>query len=125
MINVYLDDVRPCPAGFVPAKSAEECLLLLQEDDVNMLSLDYELGYGVPNGYAVVEGIIISGKYPREVYVHSSSLMGRAQMVKALRGSAPDGVVIHDGPMTPDVLLSAATREAGGRGQGSGADGDA
>ena len=104
MINVYLDDVRPCPRGFAVARSAEECLLLLSEGEVDLLSLDFELGYNQPNGLAVVHGIIAGGLYPREVYVHSSSLMGRAQMVRALRDANPPGVVIHDGPMPQAVL---------------------
>jgi hypothetical protein len=107
MINVFLDDMRPCPPGFVAARSAEECLMLLSECDVDLLSLDYELGYELPNGLSVAKGIIISGKYPREIYVHSSSLMGRAEMVHALRAAAPAEVVVHDGPM-PDRVLEAA-----------------
>lgn len=106
MINVYLDDVRPCPQGFTVARSAEECLLLLAVSDVDLLSLDFELGLGQPNGLAVVHGIITSGKYPKEIYVHSSSLMGRAQMVLHLRAAKPEGVIIHDGTM-PDYVLQA------------------
>lgn len=116
MINVYLDDVRPCPRGFVAARSAEECLLLLSDCEVDVLSLDFELGYNQPNGLSVVQGMIAGGFYPREVYVHSSSLMGRAQMVRALRDANPPGVAIHDGPMPQPVLdraaLSGAKRDA-------------
>ncbi|MFC5531897.1 cyclic-phosphate processing receiver domain-containing protein [Cohnella yongneupensis] len=104
MINVYLDDVRPCPRGFVVARSAEECLLLLSSSEVDLLSLDFELGYNQPNGLSVVHGIIAGGFYPREVYVHSSSLMGRAHMVRDLRAANPSGVTIHDGPMPQAVL---------------------
>lgn len=100
MICVYLDDLRPIPQGFTGARSAEQCIELLQAFDVDVLSLDYELGYGQPNGMAVVEHIVVTGRYPREIYVHSSSMMGRAQMVRALRGAAPEGVVIHDGSMS-------------------------
>ncbi|MDG0812987.1 cyclic-phosphate processing receiver domain-containing protein [Cohnella rhizosphaerae] len=113
MINVYLDDVRPCPAGFVAARTAEECLLLLREYEVNVLSLDYELGYGQPSGFAVVAGLIAAGTHPREVYVHSSSMMGRAQMVKGLRDAGIAGLIVHDGPMPPAVLEAAASSAAG------------
>jgi hypothetical protein len=111
-VNVYLDDVRRIPPGFVAARSAQECLLLLAESQVNLLSLDYELGYGQPNGMAVVHGMIAAGTYPKEIFVHSSSLMGRAQMVFELRAANPPGVVIHDGPMTSEVLDAAALGEA-------------
>jgi hypothetical protein len=109
MINVYLDDVRLCPQGFVAARSAEDCLLLLAESQVNLLSLDFELGLGQPNGLAVVRGLISSGKYPREIFVHSSSLTGRAQMVLELRAAIPQGVIIHDGPMPSHILEAAAS----------------
>ncbi|MFC4304745.1 cyclic-phosphate processing receiver domain-containing protein [Cohnella boryungensis] len=108
MINVFLDDVRPCPQGFVAARSAEECLILLKECDVDILSLDFELGYGQPNGLAVVHGLIAGGKYPRRVYVHSSSMLGRAQMVRELRAANAPDVAVHDGPMPASVLEQAA-----------------
>ncbi|WP_080839591.1 cyclic-phosphate processing receiver domain-containing protein [Cohnella massiliensis] len=116
MINVFLDDVRPCPKGFVAARSADECLLLLAEEDVNLLSLDFELGYGEPNGLAVVQAMIARAIYPKEVYVHSSSMMGRAQMIRALREAKPPAVIVHDGPMPASVLEAAARQAEGGAG---------
>ncbi|WP_027091487.1 cyclic-phosphate processing receiver domain-containing protein [Cohnella thermotolerans] len=113
MINVFLDDVRRCPPGFVAARSADECLALLAECEVNLLSLDFELGIGQPNGLAVVHGLIAAARYPKEVYVHSSSAMGRAMMVKALREAAPGDVIVHDGPMPEAVLQAAAAAKEG------------
>ena len=113
MIHVYLDDVRPCPRGFVVARSAEECLLVLSASEVDILSLDFELGYGERNGLAVVHGIILSGKYPKQIYVHSSSMLGRAQMVHELRASNPPGVLIHDGPVPAPLLEMIAAGEYG------------
>ncbi|QJD82553.1 cyclic-phosphate processing receiver domain-containing protein [Cohnella herbarum] len=113
MINVYLDDIRPCPRGFVVARSAEECLLLLSVSDVDVLSLDFELGYGQPNGLAVVQGIVVSGKYPKRIFVHSSSMMGRSQMVQALRAANPQGATIHDGPMPVALLQAIASGGSG------------
>jgi len=116
VINVYLDDVRPCPRGFVPARTADECMLLLADCEVDLLSLDFELGYGQPNGLAVVHWLIAAGKYPREIYIHSSSISGKAQMLHALRAAGPDGVVIHDGPMPVHVLEAAARTGNGANG---------
>jgi hypothetical protein len=112
MINVFLDDIRPCPRGFVAARSAEECLLLLAECEVDVLSLDYELGYGQPNGATVVREMIASGRYPRRIYVHSSSPSGRALMIRLLHEAQPPGVVIYPGPMPDDVLREAAAAAA-------------
>lgn len=111
MINVYLDDIRPCPRGFVAARSAEECLLLLAEFEVDVLSLDYELGYGQPNGSTVVREMIASGRYPRRIYVHSSSPSGRALMIRLLREAEPPGVAVHNGPMPDDVLREVAAAD--------------
>jgi hypothetical protein len=114
MINVFLDDIRRCPAGFVAARSAEECLLLLSSEEVNILSLDFELGIGEPNGLYVVHGMIAGEHYPKEVFVHSSSMLGRAQMVKALRDANPAGLVVHDGPMPAALLDEVAAASAEG-----------
>jgi deferrochelatase/peroxidase EfeB len=43
-MNVFLDDVRRCPHGWVLVKSAEEVLDLLRAGDVENLSLDHDLG---------------------------------------------------------------------------------
>ncbi|SDX77611.1 cyclic-phosphate processing receiver domain-containing protein [Paenibacillus sp. CF384] len=99
MINVYLDDYRPCPEGFVLAKTAAECILLLQHEEVDILSLDFELGWGQPSGLAVAEYIVSSGRFPRTCYFHTSSLAGRMQMVHLLTQHAPLNIQIHNGPM--------------------------
>jgi hypothetical protein len=67
MIHVFLDDYRPCPPGFVAAKSAEECILLLEAEEVDILSLDYDLGWGNPTGLDVVRYIADNGRYPRHL----------------------------------------------------------
>jgi hypothetical protein len=99
MINVYLDDYRPCPTGFTPAKNAEECKLLLEHEEVDILSLDYDLGWGQPTGLEVARYIVESGRYPRSIYFHTSSPEGRTQMVHLLLKHAPSHVNIHNGPM--------------------------
>jgi Cyclic-phosphate processing Receiver domain len=99
MINVYLDDYRPCPPGFVLAKSAAECILLLEHEEVDVLSLDFELGWGQPNGLAVAQYIVDSGRYPRACYFHTSSAAGRISMIHLLQQHAPSEVAIHHGPM--------------------------
>lgn len=108
MMNIYLDDMRPCPAGFVPAKTAEECVLLLEAGEVDILSLDYDLGWNQPTGIKVVERMVEKGLYPRRVYLHTSSPAGRMQMYGLLMKHAPSGVSLTNGPMTEAVLNEAA-----------------
>ncbi|MBW7477602.1 cell division protein FtsJ [Paenibacillus oenotherae] len=101
MINIYLDDYRPCPQGFVPAKTSEECILLLEAEQVDIISLDFDLGWGQPTGMEVVNYIVSSGRYPRTIYIHTSSPSGRLQMHHWLIQHAPPEVVIHNRSM-PD-----------------------
>nr|WP_245247198.1 MULTISPECIES: cyclic-phosphate processing receiver domain-containing protein [unclassified Paenibacillus] len=100
-----MDDYRTCPEGFVLVRNAEECLLLLQECDVDVLSLDYGLGWGQPNGMDVVGGIIASNRYPKRIYLHTSSDSGRQHMFQALYASKPEQVLLVNGPM-PSALLT-------------------
>lgn len=66
MIHVYLDDYRPCPKGFVLARNAEECKLLIDSESIDILSLDYDLGWNEPTGYEVVRHLVESARYPKK-----------------------------------------------------------
>lgn len=58
---LFMDDYRPCPPGFKLARDAEECLLLLHEYPITILSLDYDLGSGQPTGKDVAAAIAGNG----------------------------------------------------------------
>lgn len=104
MIHVYLDDYRRCPDGFVLARNAEECKLLIDSEGIDVLSLDYDLGWGQPTGDEVVRHIVYSGKFPRRIYLHTSSASGRTMMYHALSSALPAGSQLFGGPM-PQALL--------------------
>ncbi|MDF2667777.1 MAG: cell division protein FtsJ [Paenibacillus sp.] len=107
-IYLYLDDMRPCPAGFVLARTAEECKLFLNECDVQILSLDYELGWNSPTGMDVAKHIAMNleaDRYPREIYMHSSSPSGRASMFQLLYAHKPEHVQLYNSPVPDDILL--------------------
>jgi len=104
MIHVYLDDYRRCPEGFVLARNAEECKLLIESEAIDILSLDYDLGWGQPTGDEVVRYMIQSGKYPNRIYLHTSSAAGRISMYHALSSSIPSYSQLFGGPM-PQKLL--------------------
>ncbi|OXM16448.1 cyclic-phosphate processing receiver domain-containing protein [Paenibacillus herberti] len=112
MIHLYLDDFRHCPEGFMLARTAEECIVLLQSGEIGMLSLDYDLGWNEPTGYEVASWIADSGRFPREIYLHTSSEAGRQQMYKRLSDALPTGVTLHGGPLTDEALKKAL--ETGG-----------
>ncbi|AJY77064.1 cyclic-phosphate processing receiver domain-containing protein [Paenibacillus beijingensis] len=108
MIHVYLDDFRKCPQGFTAAKTAEECKLLIEAGPIGVLSLDYDLGWGEPTGYEVARHLVEIGKYPQEIYLHTSSDAGRMQMYELLSRHIPDGVKLFGGPMREERLREVA-----------------
>lgn len=44
LVKVYLDDVRPTPAGWVRAYTPEEIIDLIRTGKVEAISLDFDLG---------------------------------------------------------------------------------
>ncbi|REK77119.1 cyclic-phosphate processing receiver domain-containing protein [Paenibacillus paeoniae] len=114
MIHVYLDDFRNCPHGFVLAKTAEECKLLIDDEAIDILSLDYDLGWGQPTGYEVVRHLIENRKFPRRIYLHTSSAPGKQQMYHHLAEYLPEDVLLYGGPMPQQLLdeVLAASRRS-------------
>ncbi|QKS45551.1 cell division protein FtsJ [Paenibacillus cellulosilyticus] len=111
MNHLYLDDYRACPAGFILARNAEECKLMLKELTIGILSLDFDLGYGEPTGLDVVEYMVSEQIWPQEVYLHTSSNHGRMQMYRLLSQHAPMTMELHYGPM-PDEVKDRVARQA-------------
>lgn len=104
MIHVYLDDYRSCPKGFVLARTSEECKLLIDEEQIDVLSLDFDLGWGQPTGFEVVRHLIQSGNYPKRIYLHTSSAAGKVQMYHHLSEHLPSYVLLYGGPMPQSLL---------------------
>ncbi len=104
MIHLYLDDYRPCPTGFALARDGEECLMMLRECEVDILSLDHELGWGQMDGTDVVKAMIHEGLYAREIYLHTSSMSGKKSMYELLYQAKPEHVILHNGPIPTERL---------------------
>ena len=84
-MKVYLDDLRPAPAGWTLAKTADEAIDALRGGGVTELSLDFDLGDPVHGtglivlnwlGEAVAEGRC---QLPRMI-AHSSHPLGRRRL---------------------------------------------
>lgn len=104
MINVFLDDERQCPKGFVVARSVDAAKDLLINNEVNILSLDHDLGDGVPTGYDlakfVVEMYVAEGKLlAKEIYLHTANPVGRENMFQLLNRYLP--IRVHRHPYRP------------------------
>ncbi|OKP84711.1 cell division protein FtsJ [Paenibacillus helianthi] len=109
MINLFMDDYRKRPEGFALARSTEECLMLLRECEVELLSLDYDMGPDDYSGSEVAKRIILEKLFPREIYLHTSSLQGRREMYEILYPAIPADVGLHNGPLDPSRLLEIAS----------------
>jgi len=112
VINVYMDDFRKVPQGFTLARTTEECLMLLRDCEVNVLSLDHDMGPVDDNGSEVARLIVMEGLFPREIFLHTSSLWGRNEMYETLYAAKPEGMLLHNGPMSQDRLQAIASGES-------------
>jgi len=103
MINLFLDDLRPCPDNFILAKNVPQCRILLQHNQVIRLSLDHDLG-DLETGYDLCKWIVEAGQYnesiyPKEIFLHTANPVGRDNMYQLLNRYKPDWVKLHYGPM--------------------------
>ncbi len=90
MINIFLDDLRKCPNGFILARNYQECINLLTQNQVSILSLDHDLGSEYePTGYDVCKYIIEHDLFPKSVYLHTSNPVGRMNMYQLLERYKP------------------------------------
>ena len=96
-INLYVDDIRRCPDGFVVARNYDEAIELLNNNTINILSLDHDLGIderGVEkNGYDIVKYICEHGISPKKIYIHTDNVVGRDNMYCTLIGARNRGFI--------------------------------
>lgn len=54
-MKIYMDDERPTPEGWTRTYNVEDTLRMLGTCKVTHLSLDNDLGEGLPEGYTVLD----------------------------------------------------------------------
>jgi hypothetical protein len=84
-MRVFLDDTRPTPEGFVRVYWPEEAIAHLKTGQVELISLDYDLGDGERRtGYDVLvwieEAVREDGITPPAIRIHSDHRLGRIKM---------------------------------------------
>jgi len=89
-MKVFLDDVRPAPAGWVRAYWPDEVIALLIQGHVEQLSLDHDLGDdNRGTGYDVIlwleEAVATQGFVPPVIFVHSANSSARSKMLAGIR----------------------------------------
>ena len=90
MINVYLDDERQAPEGWLRVYWPDEAIALLESGEVAELSLDHYLGDDDRGtGYDVVlwieEQVVLNGFKPPKMSVHSANSSARAKMEAGIK----------------------------------------
>ena len=100
-MNVYVDDLRDCPKGFTIARTFEEAVTLLQQHEVDILSLDHDLGEDaegnlLPTGYDLVKYFCEHGLRANKIYLHTDNPIGRENMYETLKGAKRRGFIDKD-----------------------------
>lgn len=105
-IRLYVDDLRDCPEGYVVARNVEVAIQYLEKGNIEVLSLDHDLGEHpitkelLPTGYDLVKYMCENGLYADKIYIHTDNGVGRENMYKTLlgaqrRGFLPDFVEVY------------------------------
>ena len=88
LLNVWLDDIRPAPEGWIPARTPDEVISHLRTGKVVEISLDYELnlpGDPQPCGADVLRWIKRHldehpDYEPPTAHLHTACPFGRTEM---------------------------------------------
>lgn len=112
MINVYVDDLRLCPEGFTIARTYEEAVELLINNNVDILSLDHDLGQYNDGrlrktGYDLVKFICENNIKINKIYLHTDNPVGKDNMYETLeackrRDIIDNGIKVYKFPITPN-----------------------
>lgn len=88
VMRVYLDDEREAPAGWVRVHWPDEAIALLESGEVEVLSLDHDLGDDERGtGYDVllwIEAVATRGFRPPQLRVHTANPAARRRMLQAV-----------------------------------------
>lgn len=96
-MNVFLDDEREPPNGFILVRNIYECIEFLRSGEVEILSLDHDLGDGKKTGYDLVKYMVEHNIYPsKAVYIHTMNPVGRENMYKTLVRYAPKYLHVYN-----------------------------
>lgn len=97
-MNLYVDDLRDCPKGFVVARTMEEAIELIENNEIEILSLDHDLGEDengnlLPTGYDLVKYFCEHGLFAKKIYLHTDNGVGRENMYQTLLAAQRRGFI--------------------------------
>lgn len=89
-MNIFLDDIRDAPnKNWMVIRNPKELIKFLEEEKVNKLSLDHDLGKDVMTGYDVIcwleKNVIERGlKAPKLLITHTANPVGKMNIKRAI-----------------------------------------
>jgi len=87
-VKVFLDDERAAPEGWTAVRWPEEAIALLETGEVDVISLDHDLGDDTRTGYDVLawieEAVATRGFVPPAIAIHSANAGARPRMALAV-----------------------------------------
>jgi hypothetical protein len=89
-MKLYVDDIRPVPAGWALARTVAEAVAALDAGGVEEVSLDFMIGDRFQDNFAPVARHIAAmpaEKRPRRVTLHTSSAEGARLLRQILEGA--------------------------------------
>ncbi|MGF2614409.1 hypothetical protein FZC84_14400 [Rossellomorea vietnamensis] len=89
-INVFLDDIRKAPDGYVLTETIDECLNLLKNYHIEHLSLDHDLLNKTRNGTMLVEMMVHEKLFANRITIHSANSVRGKGMYKSLKQAQHD-----------------------------------
>lgn len=95
MVNIFVDDQRECPEGFMLARTFEDAqaLLLSNKGNIEYLSLDNDLGQGFgKDGMDLFEFMQNNGVFPVHLNCHTSSFP--MMMAKVAKDYMPKETIV-------------------------------
>lgn len=88
-MRVWLDDIKPAPDGWIRVKTAAEAISLLENYEVDEISLDNDLGENQPEGYFVAEYIeervLNNNLTPPKIHIHTAKPINRKRMEQIIK----------------------------------------
>lgn len=109
-INLYVDDCRDVPENFTIARTVKEAIYYLENFDVEVLSLDHDLGEDekgnlLPTGYDLVKYICQNGLRADKIYIHTSNPVGKDNIFYTLKGAQYRNFIDKDIKIYPYPLI--------------------
>ncbi|MBE7102893.1 hypothetical protein FT637_07490 [Bacillus cereus] len=92
-MNVYMDDQRSCPYGYVLATTVESTLQIIRDNEVNIISLDYNMGWRQKSGLDFVEAFCREGLSVNEIHLHTNDVIGMHQMKQRIERGQEKGEI--------------------------------